>query len=186
MSTQTTREDIRQRIVQRCVHSSPRRTQVDGWAMRSVKSGVSYIGVNTVSRGRILPCGGYLTPGLTRSSGMGPAEGETRATRSPSDSWPLRRRPHRRGTCRSPRRSARCTGRPSITTNSDARPRRGLGHPSSNTSSLSIKLHLQVPGYHTVSTSTSILHGLVLIISIRGAFQSVSHGLAPRKAIRTA
>jgi hypothetical protein len=105
---------------------------------------------------------------------------------SPSDSRPLRRRPRRRGTRQSPRKSARCAERPSITTNSNARPRRGSGHPNSNTSSLGIKLRLQVPSYHTVSTSTGILHGLILIISIRGALQSVSHGLALRKAIRTA
>jgi hypothetical protein len=73
--------------------------------------------------------------------------------------------------------------RPSATTNDDSRSRRRPGRTRNKTSSLGIKLRLQVPGDGSISTSTNVLHGVVLVICIRRALRSINHSLALRKAI---
>jgi hypothetical protein len=73
--------------------------------------------------------------------------------------------------------------RPSATTNDDSRSGRRPGHTRNKTSSLGIKLRLQVPGDGSISASTNVLHGVVLVICIRRALGSINHSLALRKAI---
>ncbi len=99
--------------------------------------------------------------------------------RSPVSSLLLRRMPHRRSARRRPRRS-------STTANSNARPRRGPDLLSSNTSSLSNKLLLQVHSHHAISASMRILHSIILIVGIRRALGCICHGLTFCKAIGSA
>ena len=73
--------------------------------------------------------------------------------------------------------------RPSTATNNNSRSRRRPGRTRDKTGSLSIKLRLQVPGNGSISTSTNVLHGIILFICIRGALRSINHSLALRKAI---
>jgi hypothetical protein len=73
--------------------------------------------------------------------------------------------------------------RPSATTNEDSRSRRRPGHTRNKTSNLNIKLRLQVPGDGSISVSTNVLHGVVLVICIRRALGSINHSLALSKAI---
>ena len=107
-----------------------------------------------------------------------------RGKRSAIGSLPLRS--GRRSSCRRRSRLARCTRRPSTTANSDTRPRRRPSNTRSQTSSLGIKLCLQVPGDRCIDTSTYILYGLILVISIRRTLRLVKHSLALRKVIRPA
>jgi hypothetical protein len=73
--------------------------------------------------------------------------------------------------------------RPSTTTNDDSRSRRRPGRTRSRTSSLSIELHLQVPGDGGIKAGTNVLHSVVLVVRIRRTLRSINHSLALRKAI---
>jgi hypothetical protein len=73
--------------------------------------------------------------------------------------------------------------RPSTTTNDDSRSRRRPNSARSRTSSLGIKLSLQIPGKRCVNTSTHVLHSIVLIVRIGRTLRSISYSLALRKAI---
>jgi hypothetical protein len=108
-----------------------------------------------------------------------------RGRRNPISLMPFRRRSRGGSTRRCPSRSARHARRPSTTTNSNARFRRGSDCASSNTSSLSIKLRLQVSSYCVVSMSTRILHDIVLVIGFKRTLRRIGHSLAFRKAIRS-
>ena len=107
-----------------------------------------------------------------------------RRKRSAISSLPLRS--GRKSNCRRRGGPARCARGPSTAANDNTRPRRRSGRTRSKTSSLSIKLCLQVPGNGTISTSTNVLYSVVLIISIRGTLGRVSYSLAFSKAIRQA
>jgi hypothetical protein len=107
-----------------------------------------------------------------------------RGKRSAVGSLPLRS--GRRSSCRRRSRLARYTRGPSTVANSNTRPGRRPSSTRSQTSSLGIKLCLQVLGNRSINTSTYILHGVVLIISIRRTLRLVKHSLALRKAIRPA
>jgi hypothetical protein len=99
-------------------------------------------------------------------------------------SLPLRS--DRRNSCRRRGRPARYAGRPSTTAYDNTRPRRRSSRTRSKTSSLGIKLCLQVLGNGTISTSTNVLHGVILIVCIGRALRRVSYNLALRKAIGSA
>jgi hypothetical protein len=76
--------------------------------------------------------------------------------------------------------------RPSTTTNDDSRSRRRPGRTRNKTNSLGIELRLQVPGDGSISTSTNVLHGVILVIRIRRTLRSINHSLVLRKAIEPA